>query len=94
MDQSTIDEYADYIECKEVAFRDIVGNPANHFIYRARMLPSLSEARLNSEVTYTVITRTTWSAQLSTALASYRHSVGLLIGGGMHCASAPGEQRE
>lgn len=56
MDQSRIDEYTDYIERKEAAFRDIVGDPANHFIdlFWARMLPYLSEAFPNSEVTYTV----------------------------------------
>ncbi|WP_354101819.1 MBL fold metallo-hydrolase [Bradyrhizobium sp. RT5a] len=56
MDQSRIAEYAEYIERKELAFRDIVGEPANHFIdlFWARMLPYLSEASPNSQVTYTV----------------------------------------
>ncbi|MET4324154.1 MBL fold metallo-hydrolase [Bradyrhizobium sp. RT5a] len=56
MDQSRIAEYAEYIERKEVAFRDIVGEPANHFIdlFWARMLPYLSETSPNSQVRYTV----------------------------------------
>ncbi|ANW03054.1 hypothetical protein [Bradyrhizobium icense] len=45
VDQSRIAEYTDYIERKEAAFRDIVGEPANYFIdlFWARMLPYLSE---------------------------------------------------
>ncbi|WP_441258697.1 MBL fold metallo-hydrolase [Bradyrhizobium sp. 521_C7_N1_3] len=56
MDQLRIAEYTDYIERKEAAFREIVGEPANHFVdlFWVRMLPYLSEARPNSEVTYTV----------------------------------------
>lgn len=56
MDQTRISEYTDYIERKEAALRDIVNEPSNHFIdlFWARMLPYLSEARPNSEVTYTV----------------------------------------
>ena len=56
MDQSRIAEYTDYIERKEAAFRDIVAEPVNHFIdlFWARMLPYLSEASPNSQVTYTV----------------------------------------
>lgn len=56
MDQSRIAEYTDYIERKEAAFRDIIGEPANHFIdlFWARMLPYLSEACPNSEFTYAV----------------------------------------
>lgn len=56
MDQSRIAEYTDYIERKEAAFRDIVGEPANHFIdlFWARMLPYLCDASPSSEVTYTI----------------------------------------
>ncbi|MFK4654189.1 glyoxylase-like metal-dependent hydrolase (beta-lactamase superfamily II) [Bradyrhizobium japonicum] len=56
MDQSRIAEYTDYIERKEAAFRDIVAEPANHFIdlFWARMLPYLSEALPNSDVAYTI----------------------------------------
>ncbi|MGY2843551.1 glyoxylase-like metal-dependent hydrolase (beta-lactamase superfamily II) [Bradyrhizobium sp. USDA 4509] len=56
MDQSRITEYTDYIERKEAAFRDIVAEPANHFIdlFWARMLPYLSEASPNSRVTHTI----------------------------------------
>lgn len=56
MDQSRIAEYTSYIERKEAAFRNIVDEPADHFIdlFWARMLPYLSEACPNSEVRYTV----------------------------------------
>ncbi|MBH5396273.1 MBL fold metallo-hydrolase [Bradyrhizobium sp. CNPSo 4010] len=56
MGESRIAEYTDYIERKEEAFRDIVGEPANEFIdlFWARMLPYLSEVRANSEVTYRI----------------------------------------
>ncbi|WFU51660.1 MBL fold metallo-hydrolase [Sinorhizobium terangae] len=56
MDQSRISEYTDYIERKEAALRDIVDEPANHFIdiFWARMLPYLSQARPNAKLTYTV----------------------------------------
>ncbi|MER8950408.1 MBL fold metallo-hydrolase [Mesorhizobium sp. M0809] len=55
MDQSRIAEYTDYIERKEAAFRDIVDEPANHFIdlFWARMLPYISEARPSSKVNFT-----------------------------------------
>ncbi|MER9801678.1 MBL fold metallo-hydrolase [Mesorhizobium sp. M0142] len=56
MDQSRIAEYTNYIERKEIALREIVGEPANHFIdvFWARMLPYLSTARPNSEVKYMI----------------------------------------
>lgn len=56
MDQSMIAEYTHYIECKEAAFRDIVGEPADHFIdiFWARMLPYLAEVRANGDITYTI----------------------------------------
>ncbi|WP_342734235.1 hypothetical protein [Bradyrhizobium sp. B117] len=56
MDQSRVVEYTDYIERKEAAFRNIVGEPANQFIdlFWARMLPYLSETLPNSEVVYTI----------------------------------------
>ncbi|MER8724796.1 hypothetical protein [Mesorhizobium sp. M1027] len=56
MDQSRITEYTDYIDRKEAAFRDIVDEPADHFIdlFWTRMLSYLSAARPNSKVTYTV----------------------------------------
>lgn len=59
MDASRIAEYTNYIERKEAAFRDIVDEPANHFIdlFRARMLPYLSETRPNGEVTFAVKVR-------------------------------------
>lgn len=49
-------EYSDYIARKDAALRDIVGEPANHFIdlFWARMLPYLAEVQPNSELTYTV----------------------------------------
>lgn len=52
-------EYTSYIERKEVAFRDIVDDPADHFIdlFWARMLPYLSEICPSSEVRYTVKVR-------------------------------------
>ncbi|WP_316399341.1 MBL fold metallo-hydrolase [Bradyrhizobium sp. 33ap4] len=55
-DQSRITEYTGYIERKEAAFRDVVAEPANHFIdlFWARMLPYLSEVSPNSEVPYIV----------------------------------------
>lgn len=54
--RSQIAEYTDYIERKEAAFRDVVGEPADHFIdlFWARMLPYISETSPDSEVTYTV----------------------------------------
>ncbi|PAQ08909.1 MBL fold metallo-hydrolase [Mesorhizobium temperatum] len=54
MDQRRIDEYTDYIERKEAAFRDIVDEPADHFIdlFWTRMLPYLSEARPNSKLNF------------------------------------------
>ncbi|WP_407175676.1 MBL fold metallo-hydrolase [Bradyrhizobium sp. STM 3562] len=59
VDQSRIAEYVDYIERKEAAFRDVVGEPANHFIdlFWARMLPYLSEVRPKSTVKYTIKVR-------------------------------------
>ncbi|MER8989390.1 MBL fold metallo-hydrolase [Mesorhizobium sp. M0843] len=59
MDQSRITEYTDYIERKEAAFRDIVDEPADHFIdlFWVRILPYLSQARLNSKYTFSVRVR-------------------------------------
>ncbi|MER8505028.1 MBL fold metallo-hydrolase [Mesorhizobium sp. M1142] len=56
MDQSRIEEYKNYIERKEMAFRDIVVEPADHFIdlFWAQMMPYLVEVLPNSNVTYTV----------------------------------------
>ncbi|RWO03390.1 MAG: hypothetical protein EOS07_34525 [Mesorhizobium sp.] len=56
MNQATVDEYTSYIQRKEVAFRDIVSEPANHFIdlFWARMLPYLSKVRPNSRVNFTI----------------------------------------
>lgn len=56
VDASRIAEYASYIEPKEAAFRDIVDQPADHFIdlFWARMLPFHSERLPNSEVIYTI----------------------------------------
>ncbi|ANW03022.1 MBL fold metallo-hydrolase [Bradyrhizobium icense] len=56
MDQSRIAEYTDYIERKEAAFRDVVGEPVNHFIdlFWARMLPYVSETSPGSGVDYTI----------------------------------------
>ncbi|MBK3660994.1 MBL fold metallo-hydrolase [Bradyrhizobium diazoefficiens] len=56
MTQSRVAEYTDYIDRKETAFREVVNEPANHFIdlFWARMLPYLLEARPNSEVAYAV----------------------------------------
>ncbi|MGX5806288.1 hypothetical protein ACWGS9_34815, partial [Bradyrhizobium sp. Arg314] len=56
MNDSEIAEYMGYIQRKETAFRDVVSEPADHFIdlFWARMLPYVSKASPNSEVTYTV----------------------------------------
>ncbi|MER8766754.1 MBL fold metallo-hydrolase [Mesorhizobium sp. M0968] len=56
MSQSEIAEYAGYVQRKEAAFRDVVSEPANHFIdlFWVRMLPYVSETSTGSEVTYTV----------------------------------------
>ncbi|QND69660.1 MBL fold metallo-hydrolase (plasmid) [Mesorhizobium loti] len=56
VDQARIDEYTGYIRRKEAAFRDIVDEPADHFIdlFWARMLPYFSEVRPGSKVNYTV----------------------------------------
>ncbi|WFU14921.1 MBL fold metallo-hydrolase [Bradyrhizobium sp. CB3481] len=81
MNHPRIAEYTDYIDRKEAAFRDIVGEPANTFIdlFWARMLPYLSEARPNSEVTYTIRIRNNlertavYSARLLTAFGWSSH---------------------
>lgn len=59
MDRTRIAEYADYINRKEEAFRDIVDEPADHFIdlFWVRMLPYISEARVNTQTTYTIKVR-------------------------------------
>ncbi|UWU75816.1 hypothetical protein N2603_38620 [Bradyrhizobium huanghuaihaiense] len=56
MDQSRVAEYTDYIERKEAAFRDVVGEPVNHFIdlFWARMLPYVLEVGPDSEAEYTI----------------------------------------
>ncbi|CDX14721.1 hypothetical protein MPLB_1480014 [Mesorhizobium sp. ORS 3324] len=56
MGPSQVAEYTGYVQRKEAAFRDVVREPADHFIdlFWARMLPYVSEARPDSEVTYTV----------------------------------------
>ncbi|WP_143274072.1 hypothetical protein, partial [Bradyrhizobium canariense] len=56
MSPSRIAEYTDYIERKEIAFREAVDEPADHFIdlFWVRMVPYLSEVRPNSEVTYVI----------------------------------------
>lgn len=56
VNESRVAEYTSYINRKEAAFRDIVDEPANHFIdlFWARMLPYISEVLTASEVTYTV----------------------------------------
>ncbi|MER9178419.1 MBL fold metallo-hydrolase [Mesorhizobium sp. M0955] len=72
MDQSRTAEYTDYIERKEKILRDLVGEPADHFIdlFWARMLPYVSTARPNDEVKYTIKIRNnlertaTYSARL------------------------------
>ncbi|WP_028351672.1 MBL fold metallo-hydrolase [Bradyrhizobium murdochi] len=78
MDHSMVAEYTDYIQRKEAAFRDVVPEPADHFIdlFWARMLPYLSEARPNSEVAYTIRIRNNLERAVFTELASYRHLVG------------------
>ncbi|TIL81470.1 MAG: MBL fold metallo-hydrolase [Mesorhizobium sp.] len=59
MDQSRIGEYSEYIERKETAFRNLVDEPADHFIdlFWVRMLPYLAEACPGSTVTYTIKVR-------------------------------------
>lgn len=59
VDQARMAEYTSYIDRKEAAFREIVDEPANHFIdlFWARMLPYLSEVIPSSEVTYTLMIR-------------------------------------
>lgn len=72
MDQSRTAEYTDYIERKEKILRDLVGEPADHFIdlFWARMLPYVSTARPNDGVKYTIKIRNnlertaTYSARL------------------------------
>ncbi|MCK1615982.1 MBL fold metallo-hydrolase [Bradyrhizobium sp. 159] len=81
VDQSRIAEYTDYIERKEAAFREVVSEPANHFIdlFWARMLPYLSETSPNSQLTYTIkirnnVERTAvYSARLLPALGWTAH---------------------
>ncbi|BAV52869.1 Uncharacterized protein MLTONO_p0399 (plasmid) [Mesorhizobium loti] len=52
-------DYKDYIERKEKAFRDVLDEPANHFIdlFWARLLPYLSIVRANSTIHFTVKVR-------------------------------------
>ncbi|WP_368508655.1 MBL fold metallo-hydrolase [Bradyrhizobium lupini] len=56
MSESRVEEYTNYIEHKERAFRDIVAEPANHFIdlFWARMLPYLSDVHPGRQVAYTI----------------------------------------
>lgn len=56
LDNTMIADYTAYIERKEKAFREVVDEPANHFIdlFWARMLPYLSEVRPNSKVHFTI----------------------------------------
>ncbi|WP_188394096.1 MBL fold metallo-hydrolase [Mesorhizobium sp. SARCC-RB16n] len=56
MSRSRLQEYSEYIKRKEAAFRDVVDEPADHFIdlFWARMLPYISTVRPASRVAFTV----------------------------------------
>lgn len=56
MDQRRFDEYTDHIQRKETAFRNIVDEPADHYIdlFWVRMLPYLSEVGPSSCVNFTL----------------------------------------
>lgn len=96
MDGSRVAEYTSYIERKEAAFRDIVDEPADHFIdlFWARMLPYVSEVHPNSELIYTVRIRNNlersarYSARLLPAMGWTSH------GGSESITLQPGEQGE
>ncbi|ESW66524.1 MBL fold metallo-hydrolase [Mesorhizobium sp. C280B] len=59
MDNSRLTEYLDYVERKETAFREVVNEPADHFIdlFWARMLPYVAQVPPSSEVIYTIKVR-------------------------------------
>ena len=54
-----LDHYVDYIHRKEQAFRNIVGEPADHFIdlFWARLLPYISVAEPGQRVEYRLLVR-------------------------------------
>lgn len=56
MDETRVAEYVDYIDRKEAAFREVVEEPANHFIdlFWARLLPYLSCTAPNETRDFTV----------------------------------------
>ncbi|MES0169909.1 MBL fold metallo-hydrolase [Mesorhizobium sp. M0027] len=72
MDYNRVAEYVSYIDRKEAAFRDVVDEPANHFIdlFWVRMLPYLSCTRPSGKCRFTVKLRNnlertaTYSARL------------------------------
>ncbi|WP_352869288.1 MBL fold metallo-hydrolase [Mesorhizobium sp. M0715] len=95
MDPSRIAEYTDYIERKEAAFRDIVDEPANHFIdlFWARMLPYLSHVLPNSKLIYTVKIRNNLE-RTAVYSARLQPSFGWVSGEGECITLQPGEQGE
>ncbi|RJT23274.1 MBL fold metallo-hydrolase [Mesorhizobium waimense] len=56
MDHSRIAQYSEYIKRKEMAFHEVVGKPADHFIdlFWARMLPYVAAVCPGGEITYTI----------------------------------------
>lgn len=54
-----LDAYCDFIARKEHAFRELVGEPADHFIdlFWARLLPYVAEVKPGQDVTYRLLVR-------------------------------------
>ena len=54
-----LDHYADYIARKEQAFRNVVGEPADHFIdlFWARLLPYVSVVKPGQQIEYRLLLR-------------------------------------
>ena len=58
-DERLLREYANFIRCKERAFRKLVAEPADHYIdlFWARLLPYVREVRPGERVEYTLLLR-------------------------------------
>jgi glyoxylase-like metal-dependent hydrolase (beta-lactamase superfamily II) len=95
-DKSVLDSYVDFINRKERAFRNIVGEPADHYIdlFWGRLLPYVSKVKPAQTIDYKLLLRNNMDRQA-------KFEARLLAGDGWQASSeyvradlAPGERIE
>jgi glyoxylase-like metal-dependent hydrolase (beta-lactamase superfamily II) len=67
--KAELDAYSDYIARKERVFRELVDEPADHFIdlFWARLLPYLADVKSGDEMTYRLLLRNNFEQPVSYA---------------------------